>query len=270
MKTMEDYRALQISSLELMKSCTCIIMTDTSNYKAHGTGVFVHIGGHYFLVSAAHVLERHGEFFIFLSQEYEIIKPGGDTYINRTEDREKDTIDIAVLRLDADCLPHILRSYSFLQAEDLAINHIFQNEEFYTFLGYPATRAKVLYKTDIFDVTTFFHFTAPLHSEKYAGFGSNPHVNVMVAYNKKSAYDSRKGTFGTGPDLYGISGCGLWFTDPLDLKTGIIRPKLVAIMTDWSIKNRNIIIGTRIDVVTGMIKKFLDIDFSDSSIVTVS
>lgn len=240
MYTMEQYRSLQISSLGAMRSCTCILMTDTTNYKAHGTGVFVQIGTHYFLVSAAHVLERYGEFFIFLSQEYEIIKPGGDTYINRTGDRAKDPFDIAVLRLDADCLPHILRSYSFLHAEDLAINHMFQNEEFYTFLGYPATRAKILYKTDIFDITTFFHFTSPLHLEHYARFDRNPRVNVVASYNKKSAYDSRKGTYGTGPDLFGISGCGLWFTDPSDLETGIIKPKLTAIMTDWSIKNRNI------------------------------
>jgi hypothetical protein len=269
MKLMEEYRTLQFSSVGVMKSCSCIILTNTSNYKAHGTGVFIQIKEHYFLVSAAHVLDRHGEFFIFLSQEYEIIKPGGDTYINRAEDRSKDLLDIGVLHLDDDCLPHILRSYSFLQAEDLAINHIFQNEQFYTFLGYPATRAKPIYKSDVFDVNTFFHFTVPIKTEYYAEFGRNPFVNVVASYNKKSAYDSRKGTYGVGPDLYGISCCGLWFTDPSDLATGIIKPKLTAIMTDWSIKNRNIIIGTRIDVVTGMIKKFLDIDFPDSMIVRV-
>jgi len=265
----EAYRNLQFLSVGAMSSCTCIILLDTIKYKAHGTGVFIQIQEHYFLVSAAHVLDRHGEFFIFLSQEYEIIKPGGDTYINRSEDRDMDTLDIAALRLDDDCLPHILRSYKFLQAEDLAINHMFHSEEFYTFLGYPATRAKTLYKTDIFDITTFFHFTAPIGTKYYAAFGRNPYVNVLASYNKKQAFDSNKGTYGTGPDLYGISGCGLWFTDPSDLAAGIIKPKLTAIMTDWSIKDRNIVIGTRIDVVTGMIKKFLDIDFPDSRIITV-
>lgn len=268
-KPAEAYRNLQFLSIGVMRSCTCIIMLDTTKYKAHGTGVFIQIQEHYFLVSAAHVMDKHGEFFIFLSQEKEIIKPGGDTYINRTEKREKDELDIAVLRLDDDCLPHIKRSYSFLQAEDLAINHIFQPWEYYTFLGYPASRAKVKYKTDIFDITTLFHFTAPIEAEYYAEFGRNPYVNVVSSYNKKLVYDGRKGTYGTGPDLYGISGCGLWFTDPSDLAGGIIKPKLTAIMTDWSTKNRNIIIGTRIDVVTGMIKKFLDIDFPDSSILNI-
>jgi hypothetical protein len=258
----EMYRNLQFASMGAMRSCTCIIMLDKTSYKAHGTGVFIQIQEHYFLVSAAHVMDRHGEFFIFLSQEYETIYPGGDTYINQTEDREKDGFDIAVLRLDDDCLPHIKRSYSFVQAEDLAINHIFQPWEYYAFLG-------VKYKTDIFGITTLFHFTAPIGAEHYEQFGRNPFVNVVATYNKKQVYDGSKGTYGTGPDLYGISGCGLWFTDPADLTAAIIKPKLTAIMTDWSTKNKNIVIGTRIDVVTGMIKKFLDIDFPDSRIVRI-
>lgn len=266
----EAYRNLQFASMGAIRNCTCIIMLNKDSYKAHGTGVFIQIQEHYFLVSAAHVMDKHGEFFIFLSQEKEIIYPGGDTYINRTENREKDVLDIAVLRLDDDCLPHIKRSYSFLQAEDLAINHIFQPYEYYSFLGYPASKAKVKYKTDIFGITTLFHFTAPIGAEHYEEFGRNPYVNVVATYNKKQVYDGKKGTYGTGPDLFGISGCGLWFTDPSDLKTGIIKPKLTAIMTDWSVKNKNIIIGTRIDVVTGMIKKFLDIDFPESRIVRIN
>lgn len=266
----EVFRSLQFASMEAMRSCTCIIMLDQSSYKAHGTGVFIQIQNHYFLVSAAHVMDKHGKFFIFLSKEKEIIYPGGDTYINRTENREKDELDIAVLRLDGDCLPHIQRSYSFLQAEDLAINHIFQTREYYSFLGFPSSRAKVKYKTDIFSINTLFHFTAPIEAVYYEDFGRNPYVNVLATYNKKHVYDGRKGTYGTGPDLYGISGCGLWFTDPSDAAAGIISPKLTAIMTDWSTKNRSIIIGTRIDVVTGMIKKFLDIDFPDSKILKIN
>ncbi|MBB4801800.1 hypothetical protein HNP37_001861 [Flavobacterium nitrogenifigens] len=268
----EAYRNLQFASIEAIRSCTCIVMLDKSSYsyKAHGTGVFIQIQNHYFLVSAAHVMDKHGEFFIFLSQEKEIIYPGGDTYINRTENREKDELDIAVLRLDDECLPHIKRSYSFVQAEDLAINHIFQPWEYYAFLGFPASKTKVKYKTDIFCITTLFHFTAPIGAEHYEQLGRNPYVNVIATYNKKHVYNGSKGTYGTGPDLYGISGCGLWFTDPEDMSTGIIKPKLTAIMTDWFAKNKNIIIGTRIDVVTGMIKKFLDIDFPDSSIVMVN
>lgn len=266
----KDYRDLQFLSVGAMRSCTCMLLMDESNFKVHGTGVFIQIREHYFLVSAAHVLDKHGGFFIPLSKDYEIIRPGGHTILNCTEDRTKDTLDIAVLKLDAHCLPHILRSYNFLHAEDLAIDHIFQPYECYTFLGYPATRAKVLYKTDIFDITTFFHFTAPQREEYYTKFHRHPAVNVITSYNKKAAYDSRNGTYGTGPALHGISGCGLWFTDPSDASSGIIRPKLTAIMTDWPVNNRNIVIGTRIDVVTGMIKKFLDIDFPDSGIVTVS
>ena len=88
-------------------------------------------------------------------------------------------------------------------------------------------------------------------------------------YNKNSAFNSRNGTFGTGPDLHGISGCGLWYTDPMHLISGTVKPKITAIMTDWPVKDRSVIIGTRIDVITGIIKKYLEVDFPESQIVRV-
>lgn len=266
----EKYRSLQLSSLNLMKSYTCMLLTTPSKYKVYGTGVFIQIQDHYFLISAAHVFDKYSELFIFLSRDYEIIKPGGTTYNHNAANRDKDTIDIAVMKLDKECVPHLLRSYNFLKAEDLAINHIFQSEEYYTFLGYPTTISKILYKTDIFDSTTFFHFTTPERNENYSKFDRNPAVNVVTSYNKKLSFLHKKNMFGTGPHLHGISGCGLWFTDPLDLSTGIIKPKLTAIMTDWPIENRTRIIGTRIDVITEIIRKYLNIDFPESRIIRVS
>lgn len=40
-------------------------------------------------------------------------------------------------------------------------------------------------------------------------------------------------------------------------------------MTDWPVKDRSVIIGTRIDVITGIIKKYLEVDFPESQIVRV-
>ncbi|BDU25130.1 hypothetical protein FLGSB24_18740 [Flavobacterium sp. GSB-24] len=246
-----------------------MLLTNTSNYKVHGTGVFIQIQDHYFLISASHVFDRYRELFIPLSRDYEIIKPGGTTFYNNEANRDRDGVDVAVMKLDDYCVSNLLKRYNFLQAEDLAINHIFQNEEYYTFLGHPSTRSKILWNTNIFNSTTFFHFSTPEKNEDYLKFDRNPAVNVVTSYNKKNAFNSKNNTFGTGPDLHGISGCGLWFTDPRDLSTGIIKPKLTAIMTDWPIKNRSVIVGTRIDVITGIIRKHLDVNFPESKILRV-
>ena len=263
----EKYRSLQLSSLNSMRNYTCMLLTDTSNYKVHGTGVFIQVQDHYFLVSAAHVFDKYRDLFIPLARDYEIIKPGGTIFHNNIANR--DGIDVTVMKLDNYCVSHLLRRYNFLQADDLAINHLFQDEQYYTFLGYPATRSKILYKTDIFDSTTFFHFTTPEMNEDYSMLNLNPVTNVVVSYNKKLAYNSKNNTFGTGPNLHGMSGCGLWFTDPLHLSERIIKPRLTAIMTDWPVKNRSIIFGTRIDVITGIIRKHFDVDFPESRILRV-
>ncbi len=265
----EKYKSLQLSSLNLIKSYTCMLLTDHSKYKVYGTGVFIQIQDHYFLISAAHVFDNYRELFIPLSRDYEVITPGGTTYNHNSANRDKDTIDIGVMKLDDQCIPHLLRSYNFLQADDLAINHIFQNEEYYTFLGYPSTKSKISWNTDIFDTNSFFHFTTPKKNEEYSKLNRNPAVNVATSYNRKLSFNHKKNIFGTGPELHGISGCGLWFTDPLDLFTGIIKPKLTAIMTDWPVKNRDLIIGTRIDIITGIMREYLDIDFPESRIVRV-
>ncbi|RYJ38340.1 hypothetical protein NU08_2663 [Flavobacterium anhuiense] len=265
----EKYRSLQLSSLNSMKSYTCMLLTNTP--KVHGTGVFIQIQNHYFLISAAHVFDNYEELFIPLSQNYEIIKAGGEIFHINKVIREKDGVDITVMKLDDQCVPHLLRTYNFLQADDLAINHIFQSEEYYTFLGYPTTKSKILYKSDIFDSTSFFHFTTPKSKDDdYSKINRNPAVNVITSYNRKLSFNHKKMMFGTGPDLHGISGCGLWFTDPLDIFTGIVKPKLTAIMTDWPIKNRGIIIGTRIDIITGIIRKYLNVDFPESRIVRIN
>ncbi|WP_281233818.1 hypothetical protein [Flavobacterium gelatinilyticum] len=83
MKTLEElYKELQLMSLGSMRSYTCMLLTKGSTYKVHGTGVFIQIKDHYFLVSAAHVFDRYRDLFIFLSEDYEIIKPGGTTFYN--------------------------------------------------------------------------------------------------------------------------------------------------------------------------------------------
>lgn len=120
-----------------------MLLTDTSNYKIHGTGVFIQIQDHYFLISAAHVFDRYRDLFIPLSKDYEIIKPGGTTFYNNISNRDKDGIDVAVLILDHHCVSHLLRRYNFLQADDLAINHVFNDGE-----CYKDSVAMLFYKTD--------------------------------------------------------------------------------------------------------------------------
>ncbi|URC14812.1 hypothetical protein [Flavobacterium sp. B183] len=101
MKTPKElYRELQLLSLGSMRSYTCMLLTDTSNYKVHGTGVFIQIQDHYFLVSAAHVFDRYRDLFIFISEDYETIRPGGTTFYIGPANRERDGVDVAVLKLD--------------------------------------------------------------------------------------------------------------------------------------------------------------------------
>lgn len=67
----------QIESLSIIRNHTCILIKNYSDYKVHGTGVFVKIQNLYLLISAAHVFDDFHELFIPLENGETLLKPGG-------------------------------------------------------------------------------------------------------------------------------------------------------------------------------------------------
>ena len=79
------------------------------------------------------------------------------------------------------------------------------------------------------------------------------------------------GATSIGPDPFGISGSGLWYTPIQEkAKDETIDKKLVAIMTEWPIKNRKYWIGTSIDVITEVIRKKYNLKVEPSKLVNVN
>lgn len=66
----------QIDSLSIIRNHTCILIKNYSDYKVHGTGVFVKIQNLYLLISAAHVFDDFHELFIPLGNGEILLKPG--------------------------------------------------------------------------------------------------------------------------------------------------------------------------------------------------
>jgi hypothetical protein len=92
-----------------------------------------------------------------------------------------------------------------------------------------------------------------------------------VHYDKKKVKDNKTGKIFIGPDPFGISGSGLWFTLPQAKAIGEpIEKKLVAIMTEWPKRNRKYWIGTRIDIITEVIRQKYNLNIEPSKIVRVN
>lgn len=247
----------QLTQIKVINSFTCMLVNhnfknkrNESEMKVIGTGVFIHILNRYFLVSASHVFDDYENLQIPIEKHSsKLMHPGGTTYINRSDDRNKDFIDIGFLELDQASIADILITYKFANEENILLDHRFENQPYYTFLGYPTTLSKISQSRNSFHSVPFFHMSTPANNIQYTKLNRDSTVNIITSYDKRKSFLVKSKSFGTGPDLHGISGCGLWFTDPMNVFANSSKPKLVAIMTDWPIKDRTKIIGTRIDIV---------------------
>lgn len=268
---LKNYLELQFNGAKIVKNYTCLLVTDYSNYKGYGTGIFIKIQNSFFLVTAAHVFDNFENLMIPINKGKILLKPGGESIVNNPEtSRENDNIDIGILKLDEESVIELSSTYSFLDEENLLINHKFHNEPYYTFFGYPSSFAKFSQTKESFHVVPFFQFTTPAEKSIYDNIQINSSFNVVTSYDRKRSYNMKIKSFSNGPDLYGISGCGLWFTDPMHIFGKIVKPQLVAIMTDWPVKNRKCIIGTRIDIVTESIRKRFNLNFPESNLLSLN
>ncbi|MBK7970524.1 MAG: hypothetical protein IPK08_17180 [Bacteroidetes bacterium] len=74
--------------------------------------------------------------------------------------------------------------------------------------------------------------------------------------------------FSVGPDLFGMSGAGVWCINPrYDFDSIKPSKKLVAILTEWPIRNKKLLVGTRIDIFTEMLRKDYNFNIVDSKII---
>lgn len=253
----------QINSLPLINNVTCTLLKNYSDYKLEGTGVFIKIGSLHLLLSAAHVFDNFNELFIPIDNGNFLIKPGGQLIINNPKTtRSHDKLDIGILILDKISVDDLKKDYCFCAEDNILINHKLDFLNNYIVYGYPSTWSKKSQSRNSFHTRPFINFTKSIRTENP---DKNDILNIYVEYDRKNTVNFKSKKFSYGPNIYGISGCGLWYSNPLDYEKEA-NPKLVGIMIEWSIKNKKVIFGTRIDAVTEILRYKKLIDFPESDL----
>src|SRR5690606_33324324 len=179
------------------------------------------------------------------------------------ENRETDDLDVGILVLDPESIAALKESYSFLESSHLEINHVQSNLLLYTVFGYPTTWSKKSTTKNSFHSVPFFNFTKCVGGAEYYKVNRHEYLSLIVDYDRKNTPNLKSRTFSYGPDLFGISGCGLWYLNPHDLQRG---PALVGIMNEWSKTNRSRLIATRIDAYTEILRSQGIIDFQETNL----
>lgn len=262
--TIEDIIQKQLESIPEIRSYTCNLLKNRSNYKQHGTGVFVKIESKYFLFTAAHVLDDIDDIFIPLNKGAYLLKPGGKIIKNDPNtSRENDELDLGILILDEFSTQDILSQYTFLECENIEINHNPSHFLNYLIFGYPTTWSNKSMTKNSFHTRPFIHHTKCIKKEDYRKYNRKEYLNLIVEYDRQNTINLKSKSLSFGPNLFGISGCGLWYINPFDLNSS---PKLVGIMNEWSTINRNKLFATRIDAFTEILRNNKIITYKESSL----
>lgn len=273
MEILDYYREIQLEAAKEAYKSTChyLVIRD-GNPHPHGSGVFIEINNLKFLITAAHVVDdKEDEIYVGVDT-HELVKLGGELTKNiAVGQRDNDKIDISILKLNQKTIEKLGNKYDFIKQGELGINHEFKSLPMYTSVGFPASKSKYnSYKNEI-KSSPFIYITMPAEQTIYDELQCESFSNVIVYYDKGKVKDYKTGQFFTGPDPFGISGSGLWFTpSQVKAKGAYIDKQLVAILTEWSKENRKFWIGTRIDVITEVIRQKYNLTFEKSKIVRVN
>jgi hypothetical protein len=271
MEILDYYREIQSEAAKDAYELTChYLVIKDGNPHPYGSGVFIEIDNMKFLITAAHVVDDKEDDIYVGIDTHKLLKLGGDLTKNIAHGRrDDDKIDIS--KLNQETIDKLGNKYKFLSQNELGINHEYKLLPMYTSVGFPASSSKYnSYKKEI-KSKPFIYTTMPAEQEIYDELKCEKFSNVIVHYDKKKVRDYSTGEMSVGPDPFGISGSGLWFTPPQAKAKGEhIDKKLVAIMTEWPKENRSFWIGTRIDVFTEVIRQKYNLSLEKSKVIRVN
>lgn len=254
MVTIEQFKAYQTEVAKVVYHSTIQFLTlnDQNIPEAHGSGVLVNIDEHFFVFTAAHVIEKYQDKLYVGIDQNDALLLGGEYLINNHYNRPKDTIDTGIIKLDVATIGKLKPLYAFITKEELGIDHMWQTQPQYLALGYPVTKTKYNPFKNSVKTEPFVFITMPAAAKEYDKNNCDPEHQVLVHYDKNAVVSTTTKLKNKGPHSHGMSGCGFWNTTTNGYIKQNGEKKLVAILTDWP--DKHYWIGTRIDVFTEIVE----------------
>jgi hypothetical protein len=175
-----------------------------------GSCFIVHSGAHHYLVSAAHVLEEARELYFYIAPS-QTRKLSGLLALSRwTGNREKDPIDVGVIRLTKEGLPPYrdLKKVAVLPSY-LRPNDSPRDGKQYAIVGYPETKNRADTATRTVNAKAYSYRNRALAENLYATHGLSAATNIVLPLRPKKSFDS-EGKHTHFPKPQGMSGSPIW------------------------------------------------------------
>lgn len=251
-KALLFYEKMRDKHSEMIKKHTIqiFLFIDENNIKPHGSGVLLKFNSKFYIWSAAHVLEKkYREQLCVISGQQEIMFIGNR--VKCTSHSNWSHIDMGIIELTQNQADDLSIHYQFLENSAVKVNHQAIEGEFYSVVGFPETKTKLKYKSDILNRGILSHKTSVVMDKMtYSKLKTSSNTNILINYSKCIYYE-KKEVVGSATVPYGISGCGLWYHDIEGItisEHGIEFPYyLIGIMIEWPPEDRTKLKATKID-----------------------
>jgi hypothetical protein len=232
--------------------------TDRGSPDAWGSGVLLELGPGRFVLSATHVIRREQDCELRIATGEELSPLKGERLRILREGAEHpgdDDIDVTVIRVN-DPVWAFVPSESFAQWSDIDHSAIRPTRDSFALTGYPITKQRNSVKGENVSAFAYRALGKECPLQSYHSERRDPETSIMLGMEKKRMWGPEGHM--TAPDMYGISGSGLWRFGP-NVMLVTSEPKLSGIVVEWKKKGRNQhILGTRIRTILAAVAMHWD------------
>lgn len=222
-----------------------------------GSGFLVSSGANFYLVSAAHVFDKHKldqELFFYIEPNT-IRKLTGEFMLTKTppgKDRKCDRLDVGVLKLEGPALPPYLmvQKYS-LPISALMPNALPREGKHFLLVGFPASksRANPIARDLTSEPCSFQNISAPVSTYSEIGVTSQSHIVLSFDVKRTVAPNKEVRAF---PKPSGMSGSPIWLLYDESGPNDPTQTSVVGIAIEHHKINRAIV-ATDIDIALKLI-----------------
>ena len=241
------------SQLGRVHSSTVPVYLESRPVPQHvGSGVLLRIGEEKFMFTAAHVADFRLKGQLYLGGESFPIRMSGTVTHTRPpqDDRLRDKLDAAVIHLSEEVTGH-LREHEFLEIAEVDAASGPRHDDFFLVAGFPCTKQRFVPNGSTIEALLYPFVAVSKLGSSYDSESLNADYHVLLGFNKKEMWRRDLGRV-TAPDLYGISGGGIWWLPEYD-GPDARPPKLHAIAIEWHSGRQRQVLGTRVHVLLSAI-----------------
>jgi len=221
--------------------------------------VLIAIGPIRFLISAAHVLDVRRDYQLVAGTRAGLVPLAGDftrLYSTTALSAAEDHVDVGIVRLsgawDAVALDQFAQWLELDHSGKILADHTF------ALLGYPLTKQRDSIEGSNLVARAYRMAAVESGKRLYEQEGYDPKVNLLLGFDRRKMWGIEGPV--TAPDLYGVSGGGLWRFGRR-LRDTIHPPRLSGIAIEWQKRGRyKYVVGTRIEpIVASLVERYADV-----------